>query len=147
MHTLIDFLTHVKGIEYVISVLSIAGFILYMEFLKPKPFRKLVHATNEDLEYLRKTGYRNALRTTGRILAAPFIGLAYVVSLPFLFAYTFAKELFGMAAEGMERALGAAGKSAFFGWRPMEAYLSGKKDKKGKQKKDSVEETDDGKKK
>jgi hypothetical protein len=130
MHTLIDFTTHVKGVEYIISVLAITGYILYAEILKPKPFKTLAKSTGEDLEYLRKTGFRGTLRTAGRIAAAPFIGLAYVIALPFIFAYTLVAELLGMAAEGLEKAMGMAGRSASFGWRPMEAYFGGKKEKK-----------------
>ncbi|HSL92627.1 MAG TPA: hypothetical protein VK863_08250, partial [Candidatus Limnocylindrales bacterium] len=129
-HTLIDFTTHVKGVEYIISVLAITGYILYVEILKPKPFKTLAKSTGEDLEYLRKTGFRGMLRTAGRIAAAPFIGLAYVIALPFIFAYTLVAELLGMAAEGLEKALGMAGRSASFGWRPMEAYFGGKKERK-----------------
>lgn len=132
MHTLIDFTTHVKGVEYVISVLAIAGYILYAEILKPKPFKTLVRSTGEELDHLRNQGFRSALRTVGRIAAAPFIGLAYVIALPFVFAYTLVAELLGMAAEGVEKALGMAGRSASFGWRPMEAYLGGKKGRKKK---------------
>jgi len=43
MHTLIDFTTHVKGVEYIISVLAITGYILYAEILKPKPFSDCAH--------------------------------------------------------------------------------------------------------
>jgi hypothetical protein len=134
MHTLIDFTTHVKGVEYIISVLAITGYILYAEILKPKPFKTLKQSAGEDLEHLRNAGYRNALRTVGRVAAAPFIGLAYVIALPFVFAYTLGAELVGMAAEGIEKALGMAGRTASFGWRPVEAYLGGKKDRKNKKK-------------
>jgi hypothetical protein len=142
MHTLIDFTTHVKGVEYIISVLAITGYILYAEILKPKPFRNLAKSTGEDLEYLRKTGFRGAMKTVGRLASAPFIGLAYVIALPFIFAYTLAAELLGMAAEGLQRARGMAGRSASFGWRPMEAYLGGRKDKKEKAGRQAGEKAD-----
>lgn len=132
MHTLVDFLTHVKSVEYVISVLAIAGFIVFLEVLKPAPFRAFVRNLREDMAYLREEGAGTALRTTGRFLAAPFIGLLYVVSLPIMFTATFVKEVAGLASEGFGRVLGAAGKSAAFGWRPTEAYLGGKKDRKEK---------------
>jgi hypothetical protein len=133
MHTLIDFTTHVKGVEYIISVLAITGYILYAEILKPKPFKTLKQSAGEEMEHLRNSGYRNAWRTVGRLAATPFIGLAYVIALPFVFTYTLAAELAGMAAEGLGKAFGAAGKTAFFGWRPVEAYLGGRKNrKKGK---------------
>jgi hypothetical protein len=135
MHTLVDFLTHVKGVEYVISVLAIAGFILYLEVLKPRPFRTLAENVRGDVAFLREMGFKAALRSVGRFVAAPFIGLLYVLSLPFLFAFTFAREVSGLASAGLEKVFGLAGRSASFGWRPTEAYLGGKKDRKEKKEK------------
>jgi hypothetical protein len=132
MHTLVDFLTRVKGVEYILSVLTITGFILYIEILKPSPFRSLSKRIGEDLAFLREEGFRSFLRTVGRVFAAPFIGLFYVIALPFLFVHTLAVELGGMAAEGVARALDAIGATAVFGWRPSEAYLSGRKAKRAK---------------
>lgn len=140
MHTLVDFTTRVKGVEYLISVLAITGFILFVEVLKPRPFKVLARHVREDLDHLKETGYGNALRTAGRILAAPFVGLAYVVALPFLFAYTFCRETAGLAGEGMARVLALAGRSAFFGWRPTEAYLAGRKARRGKKDKAGAED-------
>ena len=31
MYTLVDFITHVKGIEYILSLAAIAGFLLFWE--------------------------------------------------------------------------------------------------------------------
>ncbi len=140
MHTLTDFMTHVKGIEYLLSVLAITGFILYVEVLKPKPFKTLAKATSEDLDYLRKTGRQSTMTTIKRLAAAPFIGLAYVVSLPFIFTFALCGELLGMAAEGLDRALGMAGKNLSFGWRPMEAYLGGRKARKARKEKAEEQE-------
>ena len=146
MHTLVDFLTRVKGVEYILSVLTITGFILFLEVLKPAPFRSLRKLIGEDVEYLREVGFRNVMKTVGRAAAGPFIGLLYVVSLPFLFVYTLAVELGGMAAEGMATALDAVGASAVFGWRPSEAYLAGRKARKARkpEKKDGKAEPKDG---
>ncbi|TRZ98118.1 MAG: hypothetical protein D4R80_05740 [Deltaproteobacteria bacterium] len=143
MHTLVDFLTRVKGVEYILSVLTITGFILFLEVLKPAPFRSLRKLIGEDVAHLREEGFRNVMRTVGRMVAGPFIGLLYVVSLPFLFVYTLAVELRGMAAEGMAAALDAVGASAVFGWRPGEAYLAGRKARR-KEKKDGKPEPKDG---
>jgi hypothetical protein len=134
MHTLVDFLTRVKGVEYILSVLTITGFILYLEVLKPAPFRSLSKRVGEDLAFLREEGFRKTMRTVGRVVATPFIGLFYVISLPFLFVYFLAVELGGMAAEGLARALDAAGATAVFGWRPSEAYLAGRKGRKAGKK-------------
>ena len=149
MHTLVDFLTRVKGVEYILSVLTITGFILFLEVLKPAPFKSLRKLIGEDVAFLREEGFRSFMRTVGRAVAVPFIGLFYVVSLPFLFVYTVAVELGGMAAERMATALDAVGASAGFGWRPSEAYLAGRKAKKAEklgktEKKDEKPEPKDG---
>jgi hypothetical protein len=146
MHTLVDFLTRVKGVEYILSVLTITGFIFFLEVLKPAPFRSLRKLIGEDVAYLREAGFRNVMKTVGRAAAVPFIGLLYVISLPFLFVYTLAVELRGMAAEGMATALDAVGASAVFGWRPSEAYLAGRKARKARkpEKKDGKAKTKDG---
>jgi len=61
------------------------------------------------------------------LLASPFIGLLYVVCLPFVGVATLAvaagRKVLGGAAS-------AAGKTVSFGWRPVESYLAGRK--KGK---------------
>ncbi len=132
MHTLVDFLTRVKGIEYLISVAAITGFILYVEVLKPKPFKALAKHVKDDVDHLKGDGGSSAKRSLARLAAAPFIGLLYVITLPFLFVGTFAKELAGLAADAFGRATGEAGRTVSFGWRPTEAYLGGRKDKKAK---------------
>lgn len=127
MNTLYDFLTHVKGVEYLLAVTFIAVYLLYWEVLKPKPFSTLARSGKEELEHIRETGYRNTMRTVGKIAAAPFIGLAYVVMLPF----SFALALVLAAGKGLSK---LAGPSVSFGWRPVEAYLAGKKKRKKEKK-------------
>ncbi|HZL97177.1 MAG TPA: hypothetical protein VFB91_00535 [Terriglobales bacterium] len=143
MHTLVDFLTRVKGVEYILSVLTITGFVLFIEVLKPAPFRSLRKLIGEDVAFLREEGFRSFMKTVGRAVTVPFIGLLYVFALPFLFVYYLAVELRGMAAERMATALDAVGASAVFGWRPSEAYLAGRKARKA-EKKDEKRETKDG---
>ncbi len=130
MNSFYDFLTQVKGVEYIISVLFIAGYILYAEVLKPKPFKTVVEAGRDDMEFMRKTG--NTMGTVKRLVAAPFIGLTYIIALPFAFAFA----LFSAIVNG---ALSLAGKEASFGWRPMEAYFAGKKKTKEEKKSDETE--------
>lgn len=120
MHTLFDFITQIKGIEYLIAVSSIAGFIILWELLKPRPFRSVIEAGREDVSYIRSTGYGNAIKTMGKVLAAPFIGLLYIIVLPFTFFLAIAIIM----AEGAAKLFGP---SASFGWRPIEAYLTGRK--------------------
>ncbi|MEJ2684187.1 MAG: hypothetical protein P8Z71_07310 [Candidatus Sulfobium sp.] len=121
-------------VEYLISISFIAGFILFWELLKPRPFRTLVETSRDDIAYIRETGRGNIFRTAGRIVSAPFVGLAYVIAVPFVFAYA----IFLAAMGGL---LTAVGKEAAFGWRPAESYLAGRKKEKdqGEKKTDEME--------
>jgi hypothetical protein len=111
-----DFITHVKGIEYLISLAMIAGYLLFWEALKPRPFKKLKETGQEDLEHVKQHGMKSMMKLAGKVAAAPFIGLLYIILLPV-----------GMvSAVSYSLLAGAAGKNASFSWRPAEAYLAGK---------------------
>jgi hypothetical protein len=124
MYTLFDFMTHVKGIEYIISVLSIGVFMVFWEVLKPKPFATAVSAGKEDLAHLKESG--DTIKYVRQIAAAPFIGLAYIVMLPIGFSVVMLSEGVNLAVKGVSTMLG---KDVSFDWRPMEAYFTGKKRK------------------
>ncbi len=130
MHTLFDFLTHVKSIEYVIAILSIAGYIFYWEILKPRPFRTLKDSVEDDLAFVRERGYKTTLKSIGNLIAAPFIGLAYVVMLPFAF-------IIGLSREAVSGTLNLVRAGTSFEWSPVRAYFSGR----GKGKKTKRERT------
>ena len=125
MHTLFDFITHIKIIEYLIALSFIAGFIIFLEVLKPHPFRGLIENGKDDLNFIKEEGMKNLVRSVGKIISAPFIGLAYVIALPIGFVVA-------LSTAALEGLAGAFGKSASFGWRPAEAYLGGKKKEKNK---------------
>jgi hypothetical protein len=128
MNTLFDFLTHVKTVEYLIAILSIAGFILYWEVLKPKPFRTLKASVADDLAFVKKRGYKTTLKSIGSLMAAPFVGLPYVVILPFAF-------MAGLFREAVSGTLNLVRAGTSFEWSPVRAYFSGRrKGKKGKQR-------------
>jgi len=65
-------------------------------------------------------------RMVSRLLFLVFVGLAYIIALPFTFAYALAS----MIANSV---LNLLSKEAAFGWRPLEAYLSGRKKRKKKE--------------
>lgn len=120
MHTMFDFITHIKGVEYIVAISAIAIYMIYWEFLKPKPFKALAEKSREDLEYIKKAGSNKLIKDIGKVCAAPFIGLAYIVAIPFVFAYA-------LGSAAINGVLTLAGREASFGWRPTEAYLAGKK--------------------
>ncbi len=133
MSTLVDFLTYVKGVEYLLALGAIAVFLIFWEYLKPAPFRTMVNTSREDRSYIKEAGgFRQVLKNIGRIAAAPFIGLAYVVMLPVAFFAALAAAAVNLA---VREAAHLAGKSATFQWRPVEAYLAGRKRKKEKKEK------------
>ena len=117
MNSMFDFITHVKGIEYILSLTFIAGYVLFWEILKPRPFQKVKETGQEDLEYVKQNGMKNTLKLAGKIAAAPFVGLLYVILLPIGL----------VSALSYAVVAGVAGKNTSFSWRPAEAYLSGKK--------------------
>lgn len=125
MHTLFDFITHIKIVEYLIALSFIAVFIIFLEVLKPHPFRGLIENGKDDLNFVKEEGMKNLVRSIGKIISAPFIGLAYVIALPIGFVVA-------LSTAALEGLAGAFGKSASFGWRPAEAYLGGKKKEKNK---------------
>ncbi|MCX7793346.1 MAG: hypothetical protein N2257_02910 [Thermodesulfovibrionales bacterium] len=125
MKTLFDFITYVKGIEYLIALSFIALYIIYAEILKPKPFRTLVERAREDMEYIKRTGYRETAKTLLKAVSAPFVALAYVIILPFTF-------IGALAVSAYNGLITLGSRIAIFGWRPTEAYLAGKKKKKEK---------------
>ena len=127
MNSMFDFITHVKGIEYILSLTFIAGYVLFWELLKPKPFKKVMETGQKDLAYVKQNGMKNNLKLAGKIAAAPFVGLLYVILLPVGLVSALSYALVS----------GVAGKNSSFSWRPAEAYLSGKKKAK---KHDAVDE-------
>ena len=127
MYTMVDFVTHVKGVEYILSIAAIAGFLVFWEILKPRPFRTVVNTGKDDLAYIEESGgLKSVAKSVGRIAAAPFIGLAYIVMLPIGFFVALAAAVVNLA---VKRVASVAGQSVTFEWRPVEAYLAGRKKK------------------
>jgi hypothetical protein len=125
MYTLFDFMTHVKGIEYLVSVASIAVFMVFWEVLKLKPFATVINSGREDVQYLRKTG--GIMKYAGKIAAAPFIGALYVVMLPVGFFFMVLAEVVNLSVKGVSTLMG---RDMSFDWNPVEAYFTGKKRKR-----------------
>lgn len=152
MYTLFDFVTQVKGVEYLIAVSAIALFIVFWEVLQPRPFKSMVDAARDDLSYIGQSGgYGGLLRTAGRIAAAPFIGLAYIASLPFVFLFALSLVILEGVARAIEvssvwmarriaantHALARAmSVTTGLGWRPQAAYFLGRKRQPTEKKED-----------
>lgn len=116
MHTLFDFISSVNAIQYGLALLSIIGFILFNEILKPRPFDGLVKDVTEDMRYMRAQGKGKSARLAGKIAAAPVYILAYLAALPLLFL----QGLAVLSARGISSVTSA-------GWSPVRAYFAGRK--------------------
>jgi len=127
MYTLVDFITHIKGVEYILSLLAIGGFLLLWEVLKPRPFRTVIASGKEDLEHIHRIGHGELLKSFGKVAAAPFIGLTYIILLPLGFAAAIVISVTNLMLKGVSVILGT---NMSFDWKPMEAYFTGKKNKK-----------------
>ena len=106
-----------------------AGHVVYVEILKPRPLRAIRETTKKEMISMKKTRNKGLLKTLGWIVAAPFIGLAFVVALPFAFL-----GVIGIAV--LRNIVGVTHRGMSFGWRPMEAYLAGRKKRKGEKKRE-----------
>lgn len=126
MHTLVDFITHVKGIEYILSIIFIAGFLLLWEVLKPRPFATVIASGREDWKHVRRSGYRDIMKSLGKIAAAPFIGLAYILIVPVGFFFLILAESVNLLTRGIAL---LTGRNISFEWNPVEAYFTGRKKK------------------
>ncbi|HXY54386.1 MAG TPA: hypothetical protein VEM40_06925 [Nitrospirota bacterium] len=70
--------------------------------------------------------------TVAMMLAGPIIGLLYVVFLPVIGIATLAVVA---GRKALTSAVSVAGKTIAFGWRPVEAYLAGRKKEKKRNEK------------
>lgn len=69
-----------------------------------------------------------AVQGMAALLIGPVVGLAYVICMPFITIGTIAALMGRQVLRGV---LGVLRDLATFGWRPSEAYLSGRKRRKG----------------
>lgn len=143
MYTLFDFVTQIKAAEYLIAVGAVGVFIVLWEVLKPRPFKAMINTAREDLRQIgQRGGYAEVLRTAGHVVAAPFIGLGYIIALPFVFAYAVGSvfvealaRVLGAAVTLLAHTVAAVGHavakvlhvSPSFDWHPQQAYLLGRK--------------------
>jgi hypothetical protein len=130
MNNLFDFITHVKGVEYLLALSAIGIFIIFWEMLKDKPFPFFKETAQDDFVYLKQIGISGLFKIISRLIVAPFIGLCYLLVLPFAFIYILMIAI-------LSPVFVLIGRETAFGWKPMEAYLSGRNKKINKNKKNN----------
>jgi len=133
MKTLFDFITHVNGLTYVLAIASIAGFAIYLELFKAKPFAEILESARDDYRFVRELGVAGNKRLLKNAIKAVMLSAMYLVSLPFLF-------LRGLAQATGELVSAVAQP----GWSPVRAYFTGRKKAKKSPPKESndTKETD-----
>ena len=122
MHTLFDFISQVNGVQYIIALLSIPGFIIFSEILKTRPFAGLQESVAEDVRFIKEQDKAERRQLVRNAVMAPVYFITYLASVPVLFVQ-------GMA-EPVGRRIGAM---TSVGWSPVRAYFTGRsKPKKSK---------------
>lgn len=124
MNTLVDFVTHTKGIEYLLAISFIMGYGLLFEFLKPRPFASIFSTVKDDVSYMGGNGRGDMKKLLANMLKLPFVAGAYLMALPFYLMV----GLMLQAESALARLVGAEAMA----WRPLESYLTGRGRKKGK---------------
>jgi hypothetical protein len=92
-----------------------------------------IDVTDEDVLPGERTSTYLRMPSGVMLLTGPVIGLVYVIFLPFIGIAVVATVAGRKLVEGMANLIG---KSLSFGWRPKNAYLSGKKKEKSREKHD-----------
>lgn len=149
MYTLFDFVTQIKAAEYLIAVGAVGVFLVLWEVLKPQPFKSMISTAREDARQIGQSGgYAEVLRTAGHVIAAPFIGLGYIIALPFVFAYAVGSVVVETMLRVTHAAVGLLGRTALavghafgellhvspaFHWHPQQAYFLGRRRQRRKQ--------------
>ncbi|HSB52378.1 MAG TPA: hypothetical protein VLD40_06940 [Dissulfurispiraceae bacterium] len=116
MHTLFDFISDVYAVQYGLALISIAGFIIMCEVLKPRPFEGLVKSAAEDLRFIRANGRGKVLELARNAAMAPVYFVFYLAAVPVLFAQAIAEPLGRMFVSATAA-----------GWSPVRAYFTGRK--------------------
>ncbi len=114
MQTLFDYISTVNGIQYILMLAFIVGFILFLELLKPKPFAGLMKIAADDLVFVRKLSPEMRFRSIKRLCTAPIYGLLYIAAIPILFVH-------GVAVI-FSRVIAAL---TWVSWSPVRAYFRG----------------------
>jgi hypothetical protein len=57
MYSLGDFITHNKGVYYIMSIIAIGGLLISWEVSNHAPFRTVANADKQDIEYIKQTVY------------------------------------------------------------------------------------------
>lgn len=116
MHTLYDFISEVNAMQYLLAVVSIAGFIIFVEIFKPKPFKGLSKMIAEDVGFVREQGKGNNILLVKNAITGIACAALYIIAIPLLF-------LHGVSVL-MSRLFTSF---TYVGWSPVRAYFTGKK--------------------
>ncbi len=115
MHTLYDFVSETNGIQYLLAVLSIVGFIIFIEIFKPKPFKGLSRMIDDDVVFVKEQGKSSNLQFIKNTLTGGAYAALYVAAIPLLFMH-------GVAVL-MSRLFTSV---SYIGWSPVRAYFTGR---------------------
>lgn len=131
MNTIFDFVSQTKGMEYLLAIIFLAGYVVFMEVLKPRPFQALAEMLREDMGFMTAPEGRAALKRLAMgALMAPLVVAKYFAMLPLMFAL-------GVALKA-EESVASTFAGGTLAWRPIQSYLLGRGRKEQKARKTTV---------
>lgn len=114
MHTLFDYISTVNGIQYLLMLTFIIGFILFLELMKPRPFAGLTRIAADDIGFFRTQSVETRLRSVKRLFVAPVYAMLYIAAIPVLFIHGVA-VIFSRVITAL----------TWVSWSPVRAYFRG----------------------
>jgi len=132
MHTLFDFISNVNATQYALALLSVLGFIIFFEILKPRPFEGLLESAADDARFIKAQGKERTVRLVKNLALAPAYLILYLIAVPVLFIQGITIPL-GRGIAGVTSA----------GWSPVRAYFTGRRKAKKAKRGNSGQRTSD----
>lgn len=118
MHnTMFDYMSASNGLQYLMALGFIAGFLILWEVLmSTRPFRALFSSIAEDLRFTRELGIGGVVAIAKSTVQAAVLVAVYLAAVPLLFAQGLGSAAFRGVSAGVS-----------FGWSPIRAYFTGRK--------------------
>ena len=118
MHnTMFDYLSATNGLQFLMAIAFVAGFLVLWEVLMSKrPFKAIFSVLSEDMKFAREMGAGGFAKLGRQTAQAAALTGMYLAAIPFLFMQAMGAATFRGVSTGME-----------MGWSPVRAYFAGRK--------------------
>ena len=125
MHqTLFDYMTGSGGLQYLMALAFIAGFLVLWEVLmSARPFKAILSSVAEDLRFTRGLGGAGLVSIARKCAVGAALFALYLAALPFVVAQAVGASALRGVSSGVS-----------FGWSPVRAYFTGRRKRDSRKK-------------